>query len=120
MFGEIIKMSKGRVITTHAAGTSSTTTSAALTTNDIQMNNALLVKVDISGSGAWTIKLQGMLEAGGTMADLYDSGGTLMSTGSITTSILRVFRGIPENIQVVATEDSGTATVTVKVQPITI
>lgn len=114
---QITRMGKGAVTTAHAAGTADTATSSAITCEGY---NAVIVKVDVAGSGAWTIKLQGMLESTGTYADLYDNSGTLMSTGSISASRGQLFVGIPDYIKVVATEDSGTATVTVKVQPIVV
>jgi hypothetical protein len=117
MNNRVMQLEKGQITTAHATGTAATATSNIIRTKG---NNAVLVKVDISGSGAWTIALTGALEDTGAFASLYDANGNAMGTGSKTTSGCYLFVGVPELIKIVATEDSGTATVTVKVQPITV
>lgn len=116
MFGQIIKLAKGEVTTAHSA-INATATSAVIKTN---MHNAALLSCDITGTGAWTMKLQGAITSDGTYMDLYDSNGNLMSTGSITADRMQLFVGLPEFIKVVATEDTDGATMTVKVQPISV
>ena len=116
MFEHLVKMGKGTVTTAHSA-ISATATSSAINVN---FHNAALVAVDFTGSGSWTVKLQGALTSDGVYKDLYDNNGSLLSTGSISADRIQLFVGLPENIKVVATEDSGTASITVKVQPITI
>lgn len=116
MWSQINKMGKGDVTTVHD-GISTTTTSNAVITQGF---NAILVKCDFSGSGSWTIKVQGALQSSGIYADLYDNSGSLMSTGSISSDRCQLFVGIPDQIKILATEDSGTATVTIKVQPIVV
>jgi hypothetical protein len=110
-------MAKGAVTTTHAAGTADTTTSNPV---NVSGCNAALVHVNISGSGAWTVKLQGAMEANGTYVDLYNGAGSQMTTGSIAADRCQLFLGIPDYLKVVATEDSGTATVEIKIQPMVV
>ena len=111
---KIVQLDKGTVTTAHSAITTTTTSSAIDTTG----YSAVLVYFNITGSGAWTIKLQGALTSSDDYIDLYDGNGIQMSTGSLTTDMCRLFVGIPDFIKVVATEDSNGATVTTKVQPV--
>lgn len=111
-----MELARGAVTTAHSAITATATSSII----HADRHNAVLVHFDIDGTGAWTVKLQGALTSAGTYVDLYDNNGTLMSTGSISADRCYLFIGIPEYIKVVATEDSGTATATVIVQPITV
>jgi len=112
----IVELNKGAVTTAHSA-IAVTTTSSAI---DTRGYNAVLVHVDITDSGAWTIKIQGALTPSDTYVDWYDSNGVLMSTGSISADQGIIFVGIPDTIKVVATEDTNGATLTVKVQPIVV
>lgn len=116
MFEHLVKMGRGSVTTAHD-GISATATSATVQTN---FHNAMFVSCNITGTGAWTVKLQGAITSDGTFIDLYDFNGSLMSLGSIPGNKGQVFAGLPEFIKIVATKDSGTATLTVKVQPITV
>jgi hypothetical protein len=112
---DIIELNKGIVTTVHNAITGTTASNVVKCGN----HNAIDVKVELSGSGAWTVKVQGAFEKNGTYVDWYDVDGDAMSTGSISASRGIRFVGVPSYIKIVATKDSGTATVTVKVQPTT-
>ena len=118
MMTEIDSKTKGDVTTTHAAGTSETTTSAIV---ECKGKNALLVEVTISGGAAnWTFKVQGALKRNGTYFDLYqqNAAGTWTAMSyQFNASRMFVVYGIPDYIKIVATEDAGSSTVEVRVQP---
>ena len=118
----VAKMSKGEVTTPHNA------ISATAPSNEIDCSgfNALFVHVDLSATGTpdWTITIQGSPASGGTFVDLYElaSGGSYvqMSSGALTTDRAFIFKGMPDFVKIVATENAGTGTCTVKVQPMNV
>jgi hypothetical protein len=115
---ELDKLPKGSVITAHDAITE-TATSAEI---DCTGYNAVLIEAIITeATQNWTFSLQGALTSGGTYADLYELANTgSMAAMSYQTNASKVFlfKGIPDFIKIVATEDVDGATVTVKVQPL--
>ena len=116
MIHQIDNVYKGNIITAHSAITA-TATSAPI---NCQGKNALLVYFTTSAANNWTIKIQGSDTRNGTYADCYELANTgSMAAMSYQLNANRVFlfRGIPDWIKVVATEDADGATVTVKVQP---
>lgn len=113
------KMGKGTVTTAHNAITA-TTTSTAITCTGY---NSALVYVTLDSAKNWTFKVQGAMELAGTYVDWYE----LANTGSMAAMSYQcnasrgfIFKGIPDYIKIVATEDEDGATVTVKVQPLNI
>lgn len=113
------KMGKGSVTTAHNAITA-TATSAEI--NCVGFN-AVLVYVTLDSAHNWTFKLQGCPTTGGTFVDWYE----LANTGSMVAMSYQcnasrgfIFKGIPDYIKIVATEDEDGATCTVKVQPLNI
>jgi len=93
-----------------------TTTGAEI---DCTNYNAILVETNITVAAKnWTIKVQGCLTTGGTFVDLYDAT-TLMSYQT-NSSKLVLWKGIPNFIKIVATEDEDGGKCTVRVQPLTI
>jgi hypothetical protein len=93
-----------------------TTTSSKI---DARGYNAALLKVTLSAAKNWTIKLQGAMHEQDTYVDLYE----LANTGSMAAmsyqfdaSRMFLFKGIPDWIKVVATEDVDGATCTVEIQ----
>ena len=105
---------RGAVQTAHS-GVATTTTSA-----EIDLGNEFLgclVVVDITGSGQWTVKVQGTHAEGGNYGDLTDIYGNAMSI-TTSTDVGQGFFGCTRYIKIVATEDSGTATCTVKLIPL--
>ncbi len=111
------KMGKGAITTAHSAITG-TATSAEI---DCRGYNAVLVSADISAAFNWTFKVQGCIVSGGTFVDLYEqanTGAMVAMSYQCNSSRIFVFKGIPDYIKVVATEDADGATVTVKVQPL--
>ena len=113
------KMGKGGVTTAHAAITV-TATSAEI---DCRGYNAVLIEASLSATFNWTFKGQGCMTSGGTFVDLYEQANTgtmtLMSY-QCNASRMFLFKGIPDYIKIVATEDEDGATVTVKVQPLNV
>lgn len=107
---------KGDITTVHNA-ISATTTSAEI---NISGYNAVLVSVLISGSGTYKIDLQGRFDSSGTVMDIYDNNDTKLTTGDLTANRMKLFAAVPDLITIVATEVSGTATCTVRVQPINV
>jgi len=111
-----IGMAKGSVVTAHN-GITATATSDEV---DCRGYNAVLVEVSISAAKNWTFKVQGCMASGGTFVDMYELANTgAMAAMSYQTdsSKMFVFKGIPDYIKIVATEDVDGAEVTVKVQP---
>jgi hypothetical protein len=114
---DVAKMSKGAVTTAHNAITEGATSAEI----DCRGFNSILVEVAISvAAKLWTTKVQGCMVSGGTFIDCYEQANTgvmtLMSYQTSTSKIF-VFKGIPDYVKIVATEDEDAATITVKVQP---
>lgn len=110
-----IKGTKGSVTTAHNAITATTTS------NEINCSgyNALLVETVVTiAVKNWTTKVTGCLSTGGTFGNCYE-GTTLMSSQTNSSKIV-VWKGIPNFVKIVATEDEDTGTCTVRVQPINI
>lgn len=108
---------KGTVITAHSA-IDATTTSAAI---DCRGYNAVLVDVTLSGVANWTFKVQGSLTQGGTYKDCYElanTGSMVAMSYQTNASKVFIFKGIPDWIKIVATEDVNGQTATVLVQPL--
>lgn len=116
MIHQIDKFYKGNVITVHSAITATATSDAV----DCIGYNAVLVYFTTSAANNWTVKVQGSYSKNGTYADCYE----LANTGTMTVMSYQlnsdkvfIFKGIPDWIKIVATEDADGSTVTVKVQP---
>jgi len=97
-----------------------TTTSSEI---DCQGFNAILVQTAITNSKNWTVKVQGSLTSGGTFVDWYE----LANTGSMAAmSHLHsagqgfIFKGIPDYVKIVATEEVDGGACTVTVQPMNV
>jgi len=112
------KMGKGGVTTVHSAIADTATSDEV----DCRGYNAVLIEVAISAEAKlWTFKVQGCMVSGGTFVDWYEMANTgTMNLMSYQTNTSKgwVFKGIPDYIKIVATEDEDTATCTVKVQPL--
>jgi hypothetical protein len=121
MYGtvSIYRNHKGPVTTAHSA-IQATATSAPI---DCTGYNAVLVEASISATFNWTFKVQGCLTENGTYVDCYELANTgSMALMSYQTNASKVFlfKGIPDWIKIVATEDANGATVTVRVQPLNV
>lgn len=114
---DVAKMSKGSRTVAHNAIT------ATATSNEVDCRgfNSVLLDVDLSAANNWTFKIQGCTVSGGTFKDCYEQANTgtmtLMSYQTNASKIF-VFKGVPDYIKVVATEDADGATCTVAVQPL--
>lgn len=117
MEGRIVELKRGRIVNALAAGTDATATSKA---QKAKGHNSVIIYATISGSGTWTVKIQGAPTPTGTYIDMYKDDGNAMSIASATASKAQVFRGIPENFKIVATEDVSGATITVDYELITL
>ena len=104
---------KGSVTTVHN-GIANTATSAEV---DCTGYNALIVHAVVTGAENWTFAVQGAMTTGGTYAAMYE-GATAMSVGTISTSIVVVWKGITDFVKIVATRTGSASTCVVKVQPI--
>lgn len=113
---QISTFKKGTVTTAHNTITS-TATSATI---DCTGFNACLVSVNISGTGTWKCDVYGMFTSDGTMMPIYDNVGNLLSTGNVSSNQIQLFTAIPNYIEIIATEITNGATVTIKVQPINV
>jgi hypothetical protein len=114
-----IRGSKGAVSTVFN-GIQANATSPVI---DCSGYNAVLVSVnftDGAGTGVFSFALQGKFDTGGVMMDIYDNNGNPLTTGNITTNQVKLFAAVPDFIQIVATEITDGATITVRVQPINI
>jgi hypothetical protein len=107
---------KGPVSAVHNA-IDVTTTSSEI---DLTGFNAVLVSVLITGSGTWKIDLQGRFNTDGTVTDIYDNNDNQLTTGNLSANRMKLFVAIPDLIKIVATEISGTATCTVRLQPLNV
>lgn len=115
---DVGKMSKGAPVTAHSAITATATSDEI----DCRGFNAILIETTVTVAASnWTIKVQGCMVSGGTFLDWYE----LANTGTMTLMSYQfnasrgfVFRGIPDWVKIVATEDVDGATVTVKAQPL--
>ena len=106
----LIQLYKGTVENAIPALTAGTTTSVA---KHSKGHNALIVFANITGTGAWTIKIQGATSKNGTYLDLYDQNGNQVTTGSISGDRAQFFVGLPNYFKIVATEDTNGATIQV-------
>lgn len=116
---DIYQMSKGNVITALSTKTATSTSDKI----DCTGYNAILVQAIISVAQNWTFKVQGSMTKNGTYTDCYE----LANTGSMAAmsyqtnaSKMFLFKGIPDWIKIVATEDVDGATVSVYVQPLNV
>ena len=90
----------------------STATSAEINTKGY---NAIIIQSIITvASKNWTTKIQGSLVSGGTFSDFYDNG-TLCSFQTNSGKVM-LFKGLPQFIKIVATEDEDTGKCTVYYQ----
>jgi len=119
MNGSVVQLDsvyKGQAVTAHSAITATATS----TEINAKGYNAVLVSVLISGTGTWKIDVQGRMNTSGTVMDIYDNNDVQLTTGNLTASRMRLFVAVPDLIKIVATEVSGTATCTVRVQPLNV
>jgi hypothetical protein len=119
MYHQIDQMIKGNVTTVHSA-IDATATSAKI---DCRGHNAILVDVEFSGAQNWTFKVQGSLTENGTYKDCYElanTGTQTLMSYQCNGSRVFLFKGIPDWVKIVATEDVTGVTVTVKVQPLNV
>jgi len=113
------KMGKGGIVTAHSAIVA-TATSAEI---DCRGYNAVLIEASLSATFNWTFKVQGCMVSGGTFVDCYEqanTGSMVAMFHQTNASRIFLFKGIPDYIKIVATEDADGATVTVKVQPLNV
>lgn len=93
-----------------------TTTSGPL---DAHGKNAVLVKIVLSGTANWTISVQGAFNRNDTYIDLYElanTGAMAKMTYQTNSSKMILFKGIPNWIKIVATEDVDGETCSIDVQ----
>jgi hypothetical protein len=112
----IVSIGKG-AITTALNAITGTTTASEVNTEGF---NAVLVSVNISGTGTWKVDVRGRFDVSGTVMDIFDNNDRQLTTGNLTASRMRLFVSIPNLITIVATEVADGATCTVRVQPINI
>lgn len=114
---DVGKMSKGARVVAHNAIT------ATATSNELDCRgfNAVILDVSLSATQNWTFKIQGSTLSGGTFKDCYElanTGSMALMSYQTNASKVFVFKGIPDYIKIVATEDQDGATCTVAVQPL--
>jgi len=116
---DIDKINRGNVEEIFTA-IDATTTSAKI---NCKGYNAILIDAAFSGAANWTFKVQGSLTENGTYKDCYklkDDGTMALMSYQTNASRIFLFKGIPDWVKIVATEDVDGQTVTVKVQPLNI
>lgn len=116
---ELIQMAKGAIVSpTELQSITATTTSNV---QRARGHNAMIMYVEfVTGSGTWSVKVQGAIAGNGTFIDVYKEDGNAMTIASATASKAIVFKGIPEHFKIVATEDSNGATIKVHYELFTI
>lgn len=114
---DIDRFNKGSVITAHSAITATATS----TPINCIGKNAILVKVTITGgANNWTFKPIGSFTRNGTYVDCYEQANTgvmILMSYQCNASRMFLFKGIPDWVEIVATENVDGSTVTVEVQP---
>jgi hypothetical protein len=111
-------VAKGDTQTVITAGTgASPTTSSEFS---IVGFNAMKVYLYLTGTGAWTLTVQDSSNPAGTFVNSYDNQGNLMQTPSMSASGSFLFVGLSDQCKIVATEDSGTATIQVDIVPLNV
>jgi len=115
--GRVIQLEKGKPQNLIPAGTAVTTTSRAVKADG---HNAILVYSEITGTGSYNVKLNGASSFDGTYMDVYDHNGELMQTGTISTSRVQLFVGLPENFKVVASEAVDGSTIKIDFELLTV
>ena len=119
MINEIVRNFKVNLTTAHSA-IAATATSGPI---DCRGYNAILIEFTISGAANWTTSLTGCLTRNGTYRALYElanTGSMVAMSYQANSSRLFIFKGIPDWVRVVATEDVDGQTVTIKVQPLNV
>jgi hypothetical protein len=118
MIHQIDSIYKGNVVKAHDAITATATSKSI----DCSGKNAVLIQALISVAAQnWTFKVQGSMTEHGEYTDCYELANTgAMAPMSYQTNASRMFlfKGIPDWIKIVATEDVDGATVTVLAQPL--
>lgn len=105
---------KGSVTTAHNAITATTTSTEV----DCTGYNGLIVHATMTDSKEWEVKVVGSPTTGGTFVDCYDAATQMTLTSSTGKCVL--WKGIPEFVKIVATENSDGGACTVVVQPVMI
>ncbi len=105
---------KGSVTTAHNAITATTTSTEV----DCTGYNGLIVHATMTDSKEWKVKVVGSPTTGGTFVDCYDAATQMTLTSSTGKCVL--WKGIPEFVKIVATENSDGGACTVVVQPVMI
>ena len=105
---------KGSVTTAHNAITATTTSTEV----DCTGYNGLIVHATMTDSKTWEVKVVGSPTTGGTFVDCYDAATQMTLTSSTGKCVL--WKGIPEFVKIVATENSDGGACTVVVQPVMI
>jgi hypothetical protein len=117
---DVAKMSKGAYLSAVALGMSAKTANATSNEIDARGYNAILISIAISvAAKLWTTKLQGSFVSTGTYFDLYEMANTgTMTLMSYQTNASRMFlfKGIPDYVKIVATEDEDTSTMSIEAQ----
>ena len=83
-------------------------------------HNAIMVYLAITGTGTWTITIQGRIPKTDTFVDMYDNNGNLLTIASATVSQGRFMVGLPYDFKIVATEVGGTATASISYELLTV
>lgn len=110
---------KGAWQKVHSAITATATSSAI----NCEGYNAILIQNSISGAANWTYSLTGSFTENGEYSALYEQANTgSMAAMSYQTNAgsMFLFKGVPDWVKVVATEDAGAETVSVWAQPINV
>jgi hypothetical protein len=115
MRDEVRELMRGTVTTAHAAGTAATATSSAI---DCRGFNGILIDFAITGAANWTISITGCDTDTGTFKNVYLTDSTTQMSLQLNANRVWSWKGVPNYIKVVATEDADGQTVTVKAQPI--
>jgi hypothetical protein len=113
-------MSKGAYLSAVALGMSAKTATTTSSEIDARGYNAILISIAISVQVKnWTTKLQGAFVSTGTYFDLYEMANTgTMTLMSYQTNASKMFlfKGIPDYVKIVATEDEDTSTMSIEAQ----
>lgn len=112
---QIDSLYKSKPVTAHSSITA-TATSVPICAEG---KNAVLIQFITSAANNWTIKLTGSFTKHGTYTDLYElanTGAMAQMLYQLNSNKMFLFKGIPNWIKIVATEDADGSTVSVYAQ----
>jgi hypothetical protein len=96
------------------------TTTASSTEYNVTPYNGIFLSAKFTSAATWKLDVKGRLDTAGTTMDIYDNNGNQLTTLNITSSRTCLFAAVPNYVTISAYLVDGTASLTVRMQPITL